>query len=103
MTTDAAQQSLARKVQTFLEGLSQEEAALFAASIAGGIQAGEGVEGDSVEVQGFGFLPLAGSAISPTVTPKAPQVQAQCSWQVVGPGTLCYVCGTVRVQCVNFG
>ena len=103
MTTDAAQQSLAEKVKTFLEGLSRDEAALFAVSIAGGIRAGEGMEGDTVEVQGFGFLPLAGSAISPVVAPKAPQVQAQCSWQVTGPGTLCYICGTVRVQCINFG
>jgi len=74
MTTDAAQQSLAGKVRTFLGGLSRDEAALFVASIAGGIQAGEGMEGDTVEVQGFGFLPLAGSAISPAVATRAPQV-----------------------------
>lgn len=98
-TTDAAQRSLATKVQRFLEDLTGDEVVLFAASIAGGLRAGEGIEGDTLDVQGFGLLPLATSAISPVV----PRVQAQCSWQVDGPGTLCYYCGSVRVQCVYFG
>jgi hypothetical protein len=99
-TDDAVQRSLADKVATFLDALSPQEASLFAASIAGGLQAGEGVAGDTVEVQGYGTLTLAQSPIAPVV---APRLQAQCSWQVVGPNQLCYICGSVRVQCVFLG
>jgi hypothetical protein len=104
MTTDAAQQALATKVQRFMKDLTSEEATLFAASIAGGLWPGAGVEGDTIDVKGFGLLPLARSPGSPIALASAPpKLEARCRWQAEGPGTLCYYCGSVRVQCVNFG
>jgi hypothetical protein len=95
MTTDAAQRSLVTKVQRFLADLTGEEAALFAASIAGGIAPAEGVAVETTDLRGFSLLPQA------TTASAAPRPNGGCRWQAEGPGTLCYYCGPVRVQCIT--
>lgn len=81
-------ESLGKKVETFLKGLSPDEMKVFTASL---LTPPTGPDGQ--DAQGFLDFPTR-------VRPSLPPL---CSWQFPSSGTMCWVCGTRTMHCQSFG